>query len=40
MKFINFASHLAIMTVLAGTTPVRAEDTTTSCPRTRRRVQS
>ncbi|UAL08697.1 hypothetical protein [Caulobacter segnis] len=32
MKFISFASRLAIMTVLAGATPVRAEDTTTPDP--------
>jgi hypothetical protein len=32
MKFINFASYLAIMTVLAGATQVQAEDTTTPDP--------
>lgn len=32
MKFIDFASRLAIMTVLAGATPVLAEDTTTPDP--------
>lgn len=32
MKFMNFASRLAIVTVLAGATPVWAQDTTTPDP--------